>query len=434
MAESKRKRQDLAEIKAAAESPAADVAIDEEHGEGKPEGKSSWADDADHFLPQAALYLPPGQSGLPHLKFTRSLPHRQHHKQHGRNSAQKHTTAQQPPITRSRSDSTHARSFDHHLAPLSEHSDKLSPADTTDTDLVSLLGPELMLLRSPAAATATLQVQRSARQLSRQASSLRRSRTSNNSFSPANSGRAGGFLQHLASLGVSRAGSIVSRAPSGAVAATGSASFNKDAAATAEAVAATATNQHADGSKGAQDDLAAGAPSGCADSNSTGHAFGHADHHPANTAPAAVEAGSLDGDEAGEEELAASGFVSPFQLHQRELMFRQDSILRQHSMRRAGSILQRRHSSLAVSAAAAGDKSGAVDVGDAKVAAGAAAAQDAKLPLASQSRCRRLVHDDCCHSAELEEEMRTRMVHHITAQVRAFCAAASVILLLGLFV
>jgi hypothetical protein len=363
------------------------------------------------------------------------------------------------------------------MQPLPE----LTPA--ADRDVLDLLGPDLMLLKSPAAAEAAVFAQHSARELQRQRSaSLRGS-----SFS---AGREGTFSRSLTlsatrSLGLSfRSSSGTARRKSLTVTrSTGSKGRSTVAAADIRAAPQPAGEQLSLGSSGvpvsAQQHHH---PSTAA--NSIPDTQQPVDIGSSSQAPAAWPEGLATPSTVSEEEnslCTAAGVLSPFQLHQVELAHKQQeaalkrqqtslqrqrqaslqdrasfsmrlSSMRLGSMRQSSSLRLSRQGSVVHCSGGSPTAGGLrcsgsgcvldVDVdpssciqedlgGEAAAAAAATAAaaagkggslQEAGLPVAVKSHCRRLTHDSCCHTAELEAKMTRKIEDQASHQVKNCCS------------
>jgi hypothetical protein len=311
--------------------------------------------------------------------------------------------------------------------------------------LVDILGPELMLLTSPAAATAAVQVQHVGRELLQQHSSRGFTRgqallSSLSALSPGSSGleRRSGTSRSHSMFTTSR--QVVGRQ------------------------ASDAGPRASRGSRACVGDVLTAAASGDQRAAASATAAGGADNGPfADPSHCVIDIEA--GDAACDQFDPASGvkrptldILSPFALHQQGLPFKQKpsfkrfgSSSRQGSMRartsvsRSGSGMQAGSQvSGGSSLTAAGSSGGhvqatfirqqlscdeeehvrrAVDIQDVAAAAGqgAAGGEDAGLPLPGVLRCWRLSHEDCCHTAALEDSMSDRIKHHASNQVCWHC-------------
>lgn len=328
------------------------------------------------------------------------------------------------------------------MQPLPE----LAPA--AGGDVLSLLGPDLMLLKSPAAAEAAVIAQHSARELQRQRSSLRGS-----SFS---AGRAtvsrSLTLSATHSLGLgSRSNSSIGRSRSLTETRSTSSKGRFTASADIHPAPEPAADQLAR-SRGA-------------------HVSAQQHHHPSTAAQSSPDALHPDSGQLArpspmseEDDLCTAGLLSPFQLHQIELSCKQqqaalkrqqqslqrrqtslqekDSLslrlgsMRLGSMRQSSSLLSRHGNPVHCGGGSPtgglrlqhsgsdcdGDQSCIQEDAGEEAAAAAAAGEGgslhgAGLPVMAKSHCRRLTHDSCCHTAELEAEMTQRIEGQASRQV-----------------
>jgi hypothetical protein len=366
-------------------------------------------------------------------------------------------------------------------------------------DLVGLLGPELMLLTSPAAAAATTGIQHSSRELKQQWSmgrdaSLTVPSSSSIPIQNRQAGRSfmGGSFRHSSSmraahscsdpapasksLNLSNSAPAVGAAPAAAAAAAAAA----EAAAEAEAAAAVAagggvgsagTSQAAEGSDinnhaaDSQQQQSGQKQTQISEVNVSGHGVDQLQENYAGAAADTWVANSVAGSATS---YTSPEVLSPFLLHQRERVARQASFSRsQHSSRsmrlcmdhlqmlsllsssqsgaqtsttpQPGSIIsdgrpkqpesapnsasqvlgqELQHSSPAEHCAVhlPGRVAGKADIDLAEAECDMAGA-GGQLPLAAVDRCRRLRHEGCCHSPQLEKRMQEKMEHHLEAQV-----------------
>jgi hypothetical protein len=333
---------------------------------------------------------------------------------------------------------------------------------------VGLLGPELMLLTSPAAAAATTEIQHNRRELLQQQRSM--SREGSKSFPsflrvnsmPVHRLQAGGSFVGRSFRGSSsmRVHSFADRglgnnrlsmrhstpATTAVPTAAAAASIIARSSGTSPAACGRDIDNHTGDSKQQHQDLQQQygqkqTQDSGADEN------GHSADQGLQETDAGAAAASDAADAQAADSVAGSTtsstypeVVSPFLLHQRDRLARQTSLgLRQNSSRsmrhyadhlqllslRSSRLVGRQASITPRPDSISGErpaKQPDVELGckadkDLAVAEWGVAREGGQLPLAAVDRCSRLRHEGCCHSPQLEKTMQEKMEHHLESQV-----------------
>lgn len=335
-------------------------------------------------------------------------------------------------------------------------------------DLVGLLGPELMLLTSPAAAAATTEIQHSSRELLQQ----QRSMGWTGSLTVPSFLRVSSMPVHRLQAGDSFVGrsfrgsrstwvqSFADRAPGNnrismrhstpAIAAASAAAAAAAAGGSTGSFGISQATGRRDGEHQAADSQQQQQQrqSGQKQPQGSEAETGHADQGMQQTdtgAAAASDAASNAADSFAGSSTSHTypDVVSPFLLHQRERLARQASLgLRQNSSRSMRLCMDhiqllslRSNSQLGAQAslkpspdsisgeqpAKQPEASSDVELGckaDKGVAVAELGVAGEGHQLAAVDRCGRLRHEGCCHSPQLEKRMQEKMQHHLESQVR----------------